>query len=42
MKEKSQPVDQLEKEIEDIKRLMREAAQEEVSKEGWNKRGPVG
>jgi hypothetical protein len=32
MKEKSQPVDQLDKEIEDIKRLMLEATQEAVNK----------
>jgi hypothetical protein len=42
MKEKSQPVDQLDKEIEDIKRLMLEAAQEAVNREGWNRRGPAG
>ena len=42
MKEKRQPVDQLDKEIEDIKRLMLEAAQEAVSRERWNRRGPAG
>jgi hypothetical protein len=38
----SQPVDQLDKEIEKIKRLMLEVAQEAVIREGWNRRGPAG
>jgi hypothetical protein len=42
VKEKSQPVDQLDKEIEDIKRLMLEEAQEAINIEGWNIRGLVG
>jgi hypothetical protein len=42
MKEKNQPLDQLEEVIEDIKRLMLEATQEAVSREGWNKREPTG
>jgi hypothetical protein len=42
MKEKSQPMDQLDKQIEDIKRLMLKMAQEVVSREGWNRRGPAG
>jgi hypothetical protein len=35
-------VDQLDKEIEDIKRLMLEATQEVVNREGWNRRVPAG
>jgi hypothetical protein len=34
-------VDQLDKEIEDINRLMLEVAQEAVNREGWNRRGPT-
>jgi hypothetical protein len=42
LQEKIRPMDQLDKEIEEIKRLMLEEAQEAVIGEGWNRRGPVG
>jgi hypothetical protein len=42
MKEKSQPVDQLDKEIEEIKRLMLEATQGATNREVWDKRKPAG
>jgi hypothetical protein len=42
LQEESQPVDQLDKEIEEIKRLMLEAAQEAVIREVWDRRKPAG
>jgi hypothetical protein len=42
MKEKSQPLDQLEEVIEEVKRLMLEATQGETNKEVWDRRKPAG
>jgi hypothetical protein len=42
LQEEIHPVDQLDKEIEEIKRLMLEATQEAVIREVWDRRKPAG
>jgi hypothetical protein len=42
MKEKSKSLDQLEEVIEEVKKLMMEETQEEINREVWDKRKPVG